>query len=67
MKNFYRSRTSNIIGGVCGGLGEYTRIDPVFWRIAFLLGSLCVHNAIFWAYIFLWIASTKETSQNLDE
>lgn len=33
-QRLYRSRDDRVIGGVCGGLGEYLGIDPVFVRIA---------------------------------
>jgi len=33
MKRLYRSRTNKVIAGVCGGLGEYSGIDPVFIRL----------------------------------
>ena len=29
------SKTDYQISGVCGGLGEYFQIDPVFFRIGF--------------------------------
>ncbi len=35
MRRFYRNSSDGYIGGVCQGLGEYTGIDPIFWRIAF--------------------------------
>lgn len=35
-KKLYRSRTNKIIGGVCGGLGEYFEIDPVLIRVLFV-------------------------------
>lgn len=41
MKRFYRSSTDKSIGGVCGGLGEYTDIDPFWYRLLFVLGGLC--------------------------
>lgn len=38
MKKLYRSRTDRRIAGVCGGLAEYFKIDPVIVRIiAFIL------------------------------
>ena len=40
MKKFYRSSTDKSIGGVCGGLGEYTDIDPFLYRLLFVLGGL---------------------------
>jgi len=37
-KRLYRSTTDRMIAGVCGGLGEYFDMDPVIWRIIFLVG-----------------------------
>ena len=34
-KRLYRSEKDRIIGGVCGGLGEYLDIDSVLFRILF--------------------------------
>ena len=36
MKKLYRSTIDKRIGGVCGGLAEYTDSDPTIWRIIFL-------------------------------
>lgn len=36
MKKLYRSTIDKRIGGVCGGLAEYTDSDPTIWRILFL-------------------------------
>ena len=33
MKRLYRSRNHKVLGGVCGGLGEYWEIDPVVVRL----------------------------------
>jgi len=35
-----RSRHDRIIGGVCGGLGEFFGIDPIWFRLAFVLSLL---------------------------
>lgn len=32
----YRSKTNKILAGVCGGLGEYFRIDPLIIRIVWI-------------------------------
>lgn len=32
-----RSRTNRVIGGVCGGLGEYLDIDPTFVRVVMVV------------------------------
>src|SRR4051812_49863641 len=31
-----RSRTDKMIGGVAGGLAEYSGIDPLLWRVGFV-------------------------------
>ena len=33
VKKLFRSRSSRIIGGVCGGLAEYLNIDPTVLRV----------------------------------
>lgn len=38
-KKIYRSRTNKIIGGVCGGFGEYFNVDPSVIRLFWLLAS----------------------------
>ena len=37
MKRLYRSRTNRVLLGLCGGIGEYLNIDPVFVRILWLI------------------------------
>ena len=32
-KKVTRSRDDRVIGGVCGGLGRYFNVDPLFFRI----------------------------------
>ena len=32
-----RSRTNRVIGGVCGGLGDYLDIDPTFVRLVMVI------------------------------
>ena len=33
----YRSKTNRMIGGVCGGLGEFFGIDPTLIRVLFTM------------------------------
>lgn len=37
MKKLYRSEKDKKIAGVCGGLGEYFDIDPVIFRVIFVV------------------------------
>lgn len=55
----YRSRTNRMIGGVCGGLGEYFGIDPTIVRIVFVLLALADGLGIL-AYILLWVLMPKQ-------
>ncbi len=51
----YRSATDKVIGGVCGGLAAYFKIDPVIVRLAFLLFAVAGGSSVL-LYIVLWIA-----------
>jgi len=57
-KKWYRSRKDKMIGGVCGGIGEYFDIDPTLIRILFVVGLFMA--AGFLAYIVLWIVVPEE-------
>lgn len=48
-----RSRTDKVIGGVCGGVGEYFAIDPVIVRLIFVVLVLSTGVALL-AYPILW-------------
>lgn len=50
-----RSRQSRIIGGVCGGLGEFFGISPFWFRLAFLLALLPGGIPGLVIYLILWI------------
>jgi len=54
-KRLYRSETDKILGGVCGGIGEYFDIDPVLVRIIVVLLGLGTGGVAIVAYIVSWI------------
>ena len=57
MKNvnkIYRSRSSKILGGVCGGLSDYLQIDVVFIRALFVIAAIGFGTGII-TYIVLWV------------
>jgi phage shock protein C len=39
-RRLYRSLRQRMIGGVCGGLGEYLAIDPTLIRVLFVLAAV---------------------------
>jgi phage shock protein PspC (stress-responsive transcriptional regulator) len=55
----YRSTTDKVIGGVCGGLGDYLSIDPVIVRILFVLLAVFGGSGIL-VYIILWIVIPEQ-------
>ncbi len=39
-KKLYKSNKNKMLGGVCGGIGEYFHIDPTLVRLGFV--GLCI-------------------------
>ena len=37
IKRLYRSKKDKMVGGVCGGLGEFFKVDPIIFRLIFLM------------------------------
>jgi phage shock protein C len=58
-KKLYRSRTDRMIGGVCGGLGQYLSIDPTVIRILYILFALTGGSGIF-IYLILLLVIPEE-------
>lgn len=52
-KQIFRSSHNSVIGGVCGGFGEYFNIDPVIIRIIWLL--LLFSGIGLFAYLIAWV------------
>lgn len=55
----YRSQRDNIIGGVCGGLGDYLNTDPLVFRILFVVAFLVGGSGLL-IYIIFWIVIPEE-------
>ncbi|MES2370976.1 MAG: PspC domain-containing protein [Bacteroidota bacterium] len=72
----YRDDNDKILGGVCGGLASYLRIDPTIVRLVFALMSFGAGTGIL-LYILLWVilpsrplnntSSTKRLYRNPEE
>jgi phage shock protein PspC (stress-responsive transcriptional regulator) len=48
-----RSRTDKVIGGVSGGLAEYSGVDPLLWRVGFV--ALTLAGPGIPVYLLLWL------------
>lgn len=58
-RRLYRSRDDRVIAGVCGGLGEYLKVDPVLVRIAAIV-LVFAGGAGLVLYLVGWIAIPEE-------
>lgn len=56
-----RSRENRLIGGICGGLGEYFGIDPIIFRLVFAVLFLTGIGIL--PYILFWIFIPDNTDQ----
>ncbi len=64
-KKLYRSMTKKMIGGVCGGLGDYLDVDVTVIRLIFVgiaLLSAVVPMVIF--YLIAWIVIPVEEEKD---
>jgi phage shock protein PspC (stress-responsive transcriptional regulator) len=62
VKRLHLSNSDRRIMGVCGGLGEWLDIDPVLFRVAFILLALACGLGIL-VYIVLWLAIPRLSTQ----
>ena len=58
-KRFYRSQDERMIGGVCGGLGEFFGLDPTLIRLLFVFGTLLGAQGVLAYLILLLIVPEK--------
>ena len=55
-QKLYRSRENRMLGGVCGGVGEYFDIDPTLVRVLFVFGAfLGIPGALLLIYLVMLI------------
>lgn len=54
-KRVFRDPDNAIVGGVCGGLGAYFNIDPLWFRLAVVVFTLVFLGTGAFLYIVLWI------------
>ncbi|MBS3811220.1 MAG: PspC domain-containing protein [Halanaerobiales bacterium] len=62
-KKIYRSQKNKVIGGVCGGIGEYFDIDPVLIRLIFIILFFSLGIG-FLGYIIAWIIIPEKPLDN---
>ncbi len=60
-RRIYRDPDNRVLGGVCGGLGAYVNVDPVIFRIIFVVAFFGV-GVGFLIYLLLWIIIPEATT-----
>ena len=58
-RRLYRSRSDKVVAGVCGGLADYFEIDPVWFRIGFVVLALGGGSGIL-IYLLMWLIVETE-------
>jgi len=62
-QTLFRHPTDKLIGGVCGGLGDYLSMDPTLVRILWVVATLVTGGGGFLAYLALWLLLPVGTVQ----
>ncbi len=65
-ENYYRSRSDRKIMGVCGGLGNYLKVDSSVLRIIFILAALLTFGMFALIYPFLSLFTHLETERKFE-
>lgn len=60
IRKVYRSKSDRMLAGVCGGLGEYFKIDPIWFRLGFVFLSLPGGIPGIVTYLVCWILIQEE-------
>ena len=58
-KRLERSNDDRWIGGVCGGLAEYTGVDAGLIRLIVALGTILGFGSLIVAYVVAWVIMPK--------
>ena len=59
VRRLTRSRDDKVIGGVCGGIAEYTGMDVTLIRLLTVVGVVFGFGSVAVAYIVAWILLPK--------
>jgi phage shock protein PspC (stress-responsive transcriptional regulator) len=53
LQQLRKSSTDRVLDGVCGGLGEYTPVPALIWRVIFVVAALTSGSGLI-AYVLMW-------------
>jgi len=60
VRHLERSTSDKMIAGVAGGLGEHFDIDPVIFRVGFVVGTIMSAGLGLLAYGLLWVVVPRD-------
>jgi len=66
MERLFRSESNRVIAGVCGGLGDYLRVDPLILRILFVVLAM-VNGIGLFVYLVLWIVVPTAGAEGMQQ
>ena len=58
-KPLRRSRDNRILLGICGGLGEFFGINPIWFRLAFIIAAIPGGVPGLLVYLLMWLIIPK--------
>ncbi len=61
-KRLYRSGKDKLLGGVCGGIGEYFDVDPVIIRLIWVVLAIASLGTAILVYLILWVIIPRHPS-----
>lgn len=64
-KRLYRSGKDKLIGGVCGGIAEYLKVDPVLIRLIWAAAVFMYGTGVL-LYIIAWIIIPRNPAHKWD-
>lgn len=56
------STKNKFIAGVCGGIGEYYKIDPTVVRLIFIFSNFILNFSPILIYIIFWVILPSDNS-----
>jgi phage shock protein C len=66
VKRLYRSRKNRMLGGICGGLGQYFHVDATLVRLIFVVLALIFLVPFPFgivAYLIMWVLVPNEPAE----
>lgn len=55
-----RSRRERMVAGVCGGLGDFFGLNPLWFRVGFIIAALPGGIPGILAYLICWVVIPQE-------